>query len=245
MKKLIILAILIFAVSVWAAPPAIPPGPASGVSTYAEIEALDDYPWSAECTGYLKSDGTCGIPGIFGTLDPETDDGKYATLNYNAEAEVWEVAAGNTPTDVTAEDGSILKLSGSDIVAATEGTDYAGAGTDIATFAWDGGGSAVGTSLGKACKVVAYAATITQVSLSMDTSATVIIKLYKDAFSDEALPTTDITNGAFVTTTAKRGLVDSTLTDWTVSVSAGDEICAELTTNDNATRASLIISGVR
>ena len=55
------------------------------------------------------------------------------------------------------------------------------------------GAGTIGTALGKVCRVVKFASTITGVSLSMDTSSTSVIKLYKNAFSDTALPTTDIT----------------------------------------------------
>lgn len=116
---------------------------------------------------------------------------------------------------------------------------------DIVSFAWDNGASAISTSAGKRCRRIKRAATIDGYSLLMDASSTTTIKLYKDAFSDSTLPTTDITGGHFIATAAKLGKTDDTLTDWTVAITAGDVICAEVTVNDNAKWATLILHGRR
>ena len=116
---------------------------------------------------------------------------------------------------------------------------------DLASFSWDNGATAIPITAGKRCKRVKTAATITGYSLLMNAASTSVFKLYKAAFSDTTLPTTDITGAHYIGTTAKLGKTDDTLTDWTVAVTAGDVICAECTTNDVATWATLTLHGVR
>jgi hypothetical protein len=114
----------------------------------------------------------------------------------------------------------------------------------IAAFSWDGGGAAIGASLGKRCAGVAFAGTINKIILTMSAASTTVIKPYKDAFSDTTLPTTEISGGNFITTTAKLGKLDRTLTGWTGTAVLKDEvICADMTTNDVAQWATLKIIG--
>jgi len=115
---------------------------------------------------------------------------------------------------------------------------------DIANFVFDST-PAISTPTKTVCQYIPFAETITGMSLEMDTSATVVIKPYMGVFSTSAIPSTDISGGNFITTSAARGKVDTTLSGWTTAVPAGDEICAQVTTNDDATNIHLKLFGTR
>lgn len=112
---------------------------------------------------------------------------------------------------------------------------------DIAAFSFDGGGSAIAVNA-IACRVVKYAATITSYTLSLDVTSNTTILVMGDTFSDTALPSTGMGNA---TTSAKRGKIDTTLTGWTTTVGANMEICANVTANTAAKKATLILHGTR
>ena len=118
---------------------------------------------------------------------------------------------------------------------------------DVVAFSWDGGSSAIGTSLGKVCKYIKPASTITSYSLVMDAVSNTTIELYKAAFNATALPTADMTGGGNVTSNAVLGVYNATLTAWgtNTTVTSGDVICANLTANNTAKRATLILHGTR
>ncbi len=116
----------------------------------------------------------------------------------------------------------------------------------IASFSFDGGGTAIPTTGTKRCVRVHAAATIVAYSLELSQSATVVFKVYMGTYSTTTLPTADITNGGYVTTTAALSKIsdnDTNFASWTTVVPAGEVICAECTTNDNAVWATLVLHG--
>ena len=117
----------------------------------------------------------------------------------------------------------------------------------LASFFWDGGGSAVTTgATTKRCTQVPHAATITGCFIKASPSSTLTLTPYKDAFATGALATTALISGAGTTgVTGTLGLNDETLTNWTTSITAKDEICAQVTTNNNALWIEFQIYGHR
>lgn len=119
----------------------------------------------------------------------------------------------------------------------------------LASFAWDNGASAVATSGSKRCVAIPYAATIagyTMVISGDPGAGGTILNITKDAWSDSALPTTEIDASAPPTVADdKVAATDSTLTDWTKTVAANDIICADVATNAVATWISLTIFGTK
>jgi hypothetical protein len=68
----------------------------------------------------------------------------------------------------------------------------------------------------------------------------------KDAYSDSALPTTEIDASAPPTVADNKvAATDATLSGWTKSVTANDIICADVATNAVATWISLTIYGTK
>jgi hypothetical protein len=114
----------------------------------------------------------------------------------------------------------------------------------IAVFAWDGGGSAVATANSKRCTVIPYAATVVGAYAIADASTTTHIHVYQDAFATGARATT--VTGA-VDITATLGSLDTTLTGWDKSITAGDEICMSVETNDadDAKWLNVVVYGTR
>ena len=119
----------------------------------------------------------------------------------------------------------------------------------LASFSWDGGASAVATSGSKRCVAIPYAATIvgwTMVISGDPGAGGSILNITKDAYSDSALPTTEIDASAPPTVADNKvAATDATLSGWTKSVTANDIICADVATNAVATWISLTIYGTK
>jgi hypothetical protein len=119
----------------------------------------------------------------------------------------------------------------------------------LASFSWDGGASAVATSGSKRCVAIPYAATIvgwTMVISGDPGAGGSILNITKDAYSDSALPTTEI-DASDPPTVAdnKVAATDAAPTGWTTAVAANDIICADVATNAVATWISLTIYGTK
>lgn len=90
------------------------------------------------------------------------------------------------------------------------------------TMIIDGGGSAISTGE-KGHLEIPFACTINQVTLLADQSGSIVIDVWKDSYAN--FPPTDadsITASAPPTLSSAQKSQDSTLTDWTTSISAGD-----------------------
>jgi hypothetical protein len=128
---------------------------------------------------------------------------------------------------------------------ATGGFVTADAKIRLATFGWDGGTSAIGTgATAKVCTVIPHAGTITGVTIFGDASTTSTVALFKDAFSTSALATTDITGGKLVKVVATIGSQPS-VSGWTTTIAANDQICAQVNVNDNAKKLNVMLEGMR
>jgi hypothetical protein len=110
-------------------------------------------------------------------------------------------------------------------------------------FTIDGGGSAISTGA-KGWVRVPFAMTITGVELTADTSTTSVIDCWVDSYSNFPPDNSDtITGGNEPTITASTKSQDTTLTDWTTSISAGDYVKINVDSNDNATKLYLTLYG--
>ena len=90
------------------------------------------------------------------------------------------------------------------------------------TFIIDGGGSVITTGI-KGALEIPFACTINRVTLLADQSGSIVIDIWKQAYAD--YPPEDansITAAAPPTLSAAAMSQDSTLTDWTTAIAAGD-----------------------
>jgi len=110
----------------------------------------------------------------------------------------------------------------------------------LAVFSWDGGVSAVATASSKRCTIFPQAATIVGVYAIADASTTTHLHVYQDAFAAGARSTT--VTGA-VDIGATLGSVDTTLAGWDKSITAADEICMSVESNNNAKWLTVIVYG--
>ena len=122
----------------------------------------------------------------------------------------------------------------------------------IASFFWDGGGSAVAAAATtKRCKIVPVGFTLTGLYASSEAESTsdVTIALYKDAFAAGVHATTAMISGTNAVVIPAAGTVlnvnDTTLTNFTKTITAGDQICAEVTATDTTTWIQLQLYGTR
>jgi len=105
----------------------------------------------------------------------------------------------------------------------------------------DGGGSAITTGV-KGFIEVPFAGTITQATVLLDQSGSIVIDVWKDVYAN--YPPTDadsITAAAPPTVTTATNSQDSTLTGWTTSVAAGDILGFNVDSITTATRATLVL----
>lgn len=106
----------------------------------------------------------------------------------------------------------------------------------------DGGGSAITTGV-KGYVNCPYAGTIASATLVSDQTGSIVIDVWKLAFSTSALPTVTntITASALPTLSSAKGAQDTTLTGWTTSVSAGDTFGFNVNSAATLTRATLTL----
>jgi hypothetical protein len=122
----------------------------------------------------------------------------------------------------------------------------------LAVFTWDGGGSALAAAAGtKRCAFVPSASTLTGLYASSQAEPTsdVTIALFKDAFSAAGHATTAMISGTNAVIIPAAGSVmnvnDTTLTNFTKTIAAGDQICATITATDTTTWLQLTLYGKR
>jgi hypothetical protein len=197
---------------------------------------------------------------IFAGITPSTDiqdllaSADYATALTNLGG--WGVSGSITDEQLvcaeTTGGSNLLKSCGAKITytepasnttLCRTGSATTGACTNpvkLASFAWDGNGSAVATASSKRCTIIPTTATVTGVYAIADASTTTHIHVYQDAFATGARSTT--VTGA-VDISATLGSQDTTLTSWDKSITAGDEICMSVEENDNATWLTVTVYG--
>lgn len=113
-------------------------------------------------------------------------------------------------------------------------------------FPIDAGGTAITTGA-KGWVRVPFACTLTSYELTVDTSATITIDVWKDTYANFPPDNTDtITNGHEPAISAGIKEQDTDISDWTtVTVSAGDYIKINVDANDSATKAVLTLIGTK
>ena len=124
----------------------------------------------------------------------------------------------------------------------------------LVVFHWGDGVTAVTAAAStKVCADAPYTATLTGVKLTAEVSPTsdVTIALFKDAQASGATAnaTTAMISGTNAVTLAGAGagltVIDVTLTNYTKTVTAGDQICATITATDTAKWLHLTLYGTR
>lgn len=132
--------------------------------------------------------------------------------------------------------GQVLKSGGASAVGAY--ADDIG----VVGIAIDGAGSAITTGV-KGYVYCPFAGTISSATLIGDQTGSIVIDVWKLAFSTSALPTVSntITASALPTISSAKAATDSTLTGWTTSVSAGDVFGFNVNSCTTTTKANLIL----
>lgn len=108
-------------------------------------------------------------------------------------------------------------------------------------FIIDGGGSTITTGI-KGSFSIDFACTILQATLLADQTGSIVIDLWKDSYAN--YPPTDsdsITASAPPTISSSTKSLDSTLTGWTTSISAGDIIRVNVDSVTGIERVSLML----
>lgn len=114
--------------------------------------------------------------------------------------------------------------------------------TRAITLGIDGGGSEITTGI-KADVSIPYACTITAVTMLADQTGSIVVDIWKDAYAN--YPPTDadsITASAVPTISSAVKSVDSTLTGWTTSISAGDTLRFNVDSVTSITRLCLVLT---
>jgi hypothetical protein len=95
--------------------------------------------------------------------------------------------------------------------------------------------------------VAPYAMVITSVTLLADTSGACVVDIWKDTYANYPPTDADTITAAAPPTIAASGVksVDSTLTGWTTTVTAGDTLRFNLDSVTAITRLTVIITGTR
>ncbi len=176
-----------------------------------------------------------------------TDSESFFFQHSNAQPTAGQVMAFAVPTGAGGPGGE--KVSAQTWINPVKTSDV----IKIASFAWDGGGSAVtADAASERCTIVPHGATITgyHMRVSGDPGAGgTILNVHKDAFNDTTRPSTamDGTGHNYPPTVVdnKTAINDTTITGWTTTVTANDEICALVATNAVATWITFTIYGTR
>jgi hypothetical protein len=130
--------------------------------------------------------------------------------------------------------GQVLKATGSGSIG-TYSDDIGTVGITI-----DGGGSAITTGV-KGYVNCPFAGTIVQATLVTDQTGSIVVDVYKAAFSTSVLPSSSICASAKPTVSSAKGSQDSTLTGWTTSVSAKDTFGFNVDSATTVTKATLTL----
>jgi len=202
--------------------------------------------------GSVKSNATTGIMQITG---PAAGSTRVVTIpDANVTIPALPVSGPASPTagmvpkwgpsgQALVDAGTLTEdntTSGNLVKRSTDTFENATVTEKLASFAWDGGASAVATASSKRCTVIPMSATIVGAYAIADASTTSHFHVYQDAFAAGARSTT--VTGA-VDIGATLGSLDTTLTGWDKSITAGDEICISVEANDNAKWLTVIVYG--
>jgi len=210
--------------------------------TAAKTVKLDDFTVPDDTTDL---DATAAKHGLM----PKTDKSKLDGIAAGA-----DVTADNAPQahHTSHENGgsdeiSVAGLSGlladdqhvldAEVISAVK----ADAGLPVATitFIIDGGGSEITTGE-KGHLEIPFACTINRITMLADQSGSIVVDIWKDTYAN--FPPTDadsITASAPPTISAAQKSQDSTLTDWTTAIAAGDILAFNVDSVTTITRVTI------
>lgn len=165
------------------------------------------------------------------------NNGKYLTTDGSASS--WGTV--DALPSQTGNNGKYLTTDGSTPSWATVAT------ASVVSFGLQiGDGSTVITTGIKGDISIPFACTITGVTLLADQVGSIVVDLWKDTYANYPATAGDsITASAKPTISGAVKSVDTTLTGWTTSVSAGDTLRVNVDSITTLTRVTLIISAVR
>lgn len=171
-------------------------------------------------------------------------------LVYDSTDDAWIVAG---------RDGDVMRSTDNPDLTAIEaisGTKGALRKTAANTWSLDDGTFAIVQQIGDGINVIStgvagdvsvpFAATITGALLFADTTGSIVVDVWKDTFSNYPPTAGDkITASAPPTISSDVKSSDTTLTGWTVDISAGDCLRFNVTSVSSITRATLILKAKR
>jgi hypothetical protein len=169
------------------------------------------------------------VEAVLAELQDNIDAGGsgIAPTIFDAEGDLIIASAADTAARLArGTDGQVLKSTGSSVAWEN----------DVTTFqiVIDGGGSAVTTGA-KAFIRIPFAAVITEAFLLSDVSTTTVVDVWKDTTANHPPVDADsITSATPLTLTAADSVVDTTLSSWTTTITAGDVIRFNVDSNNNA-----------
>ena len=180
---------------------------------------------SATAGKYLKSDGTDAVVSTGSASGTGACGASQwaSTLNADAAPSCTQPAFSN--------------LSGSATIAQLP--------TSVGKGTWgivlDGGGSAITTGV-KGETQIPYTCTITEWTILLDQSGSIVIDIWKDTYANYPPTVADtITAAAKPTVTTATNNTSTTLSGWTTSVTAGDTVRFNVDSITTATRATLLV----
>lgn len=174
-------------------------------------------------------------------------DGRVYGFVYDSGADGWLVSGIQGGVLTTADNpdlAAIEALAGTDgVLRKTAANTWAlDEGTTSITFAKDNNGIAIPTGVAGDIEIP-FACTITEATLLVDQTGSIVIDLWKDSYAN--YPPTDadsITASAPVTISSGVKARDTTLSGWTTSVAAGDIIRVNVDSASTVTRFTLALT---
>lgn len=191
--------------------------------------------------------GNIAVSGTVDGRDVATDGTKLDGVEANATADQSdseiETAYNNqvaAMSQVTAEAGTSTTVERVTAQRIRQNVDASEAAVTAVTVTIDGGGSAITTgALGK-FPTIPYSGTIQSIEIAADQTGSIVVDIWKAA---SAIPTNSdsITDSTPPTLSSQQRETDSTLTNWTTAVAAGDVLGFEVDSAAAVTSAVLTI----
>jgi hypothetical protein len=113
-------------------------------------------------------------------------------------------------------------------------------------FDISGGTAVISTGIAEGSFVVPFACTITEWTILLDVSGSIVIDIWKDTYANYPPVDADsIAASALPTVTTATKNQSSTLTGWTTTMAAGDVLYFNVDSVTSAKRATLVLSVTR